>query len=181
MLLVVGGHSRDIGKTSVAAGLIEALRDCDWTALKITPHHAYELTEEHQPGPGDSARFLAAGARRSFWLRTGNLRDALPDVARIRALGPNTIIESNSILEYVEPDLYLVVLDFAREDFKPSAARFLPRADAVVVIDHGLTSPNWKDVPQCLWESKPRFTASPPIYTPPALTAFLRQRFFPAE
>ncbi|HWR35587.1 MAG TPA: hypothetical protein VN622_06930, partial [Clostridia bacterium] len=91
-----------------------------------------------------------------------------------------TIIESNSILEFLEPDLYIMVLDFACEDFKPSAARYLDRADAVVVIDHGLSSPNWKDIPQGLWESKPRFSASPPVYTPPALSAFVRQRFFPA-
>ena len=35
MLVVVGGHSRNIGKTSVTAGLIRKLRDRRWTALKI--------------------------------------------------------------------------------------------------------------------------------------------------
>lgn len=37
MLLAVVGHSRNIGKTSVVAGLIHRLRDRKWTALKITP------------------------------------------------------------------------------------------------------------------------------------------------
>ena len=32
MLVVVGGHSRNIGKTSVVAGLIRKLRDRRWTA-----------------------------------------------------------------------------------------------------------------------------------------------------
>ena len=34
--VVVGGHSRNVGKTSVVAGLIGALREYDWTAVKIT-------------------------------------------------------------------------------------------------------------------------------------------------
>lgn len=38
-LLVVGGHSRDIGKTSVVAGLIQSIRPPEWTAVKIT-HYA---------------------------------------------------------------------------------------------------------------------------------------------
>ena len=38
MLVVVGGHSRNIGKTSVVAGLIRKLRDHKWTAVKITQY-----------------------------------------------------------------------------------------------------------------------------------------------
>ena len=38
MLVVVGGHSRNIGKTSVVAGLIRKLRDRRWTAVKITQY-----------------------------------------------------------------------------------------------------------------------------------------------
>ena len=38
MLVVVGGHSRNIGKTSVVAGLIRRLRDRKWTAVKITQY-----------------------------------------------------------------------------------------------------------------------------------------------
>ena len=38
MLVVVGGHSRNIGKTSLVAGLIRKLRDRKWTALKITQY-----------------------------------------------------------------------------------------------------------------------------------------------
>ncbi|HEX4605395.1 MAG TPA: hypothetical protein VH724_15450, partial [Candidatus Angelobacter sp.] len=35
-LVVIGGHSRSVGKTSVVAGLIAALPEFNWTALKIT-------------------------------------------------------------------------------------------------------------------------------------------------
>src|SRR5262245_7461432 len=35
-IVVIGGHSRSVGKTSVVAGLIAALPEFNWTALKIT-------------------------------------------------------------------------------------------------------------------------------------------------
>ena len=37
-LIVVGGHSRSVGKTSVVAGLIAALPEFGWTAVKITQY-----------------------------------------------------------------------------------------------------------------------------------------------
>jgi hypothetical protein len=37
-IIVIGGHSRSVGKTSVVAGLISALPDFRWTALKITQY-----------------------------------------------------------------------------------------------------------------------------------------------
>ena len=37
-LIVIGGHSRNVGKTSVVAGLIAALPEYNWTAFKITQH-----------------------------------------------------------------------------------------------------------------------------------------------
>jgi len=35
-VVVVGGHSRSVGKTSVVAGLIAALPEYAWNAMKIT-------------------------------------------------------------------------------------------------------------------------------------------------
>jgi hypothetical protein len=197
MLLVVGGHSRKIGKTSVAAGLIRELRDCRWTALKITqdshgvcshagqpcgcetePEHQVALTEEYEPDRSDSGRFLTAGAVRSYWLRTpaGGIAAAEPLIRRMIEANPNLIVESNSVLEIVNPDLYLMVLDFTCEDFKASSLRFIDRADAFVVIDRGLNGPLWAGVARGLWESKPRFLLKPPDYAAEALSGFVRSR-----
>ncbi len=178
MLLVVGGHSRKVGKTSVAEGIIRALPACGWTALKISHHHDSEpwtLTEEFRPGPGDSGRYLAAGARRAFWLRVrpGRLPDALPAVRDLVATAPHTIVESNSILEFLAPDLYLMVLDFGCPDFKASARRFLHYAGAFVVIDRGLGAPPWEMPPE-VWGSRLRFRACPPDYAPHALSDFVK-------
>ena len=37
-LIVIGGHSRGVGKTSVVAGLIAALPEYNWMAMKITQY-----------------------------------------------------------------------------------------------------------------------------------------------
>jgi len=202
MLVVVGGHSRNIGKTAVAAGLIRKLRDRQWTALKITqyghgicgktgaacgceagegddPEHPFALSEEYEPNSTDSGRFLAAGAQRSFWLRTptGELRRAAGVLEKILAQNEFVIVESNSILEVAEPDVFLMLLDFSCEDFKPSSLRFMDRADAFVVIDRGLNVPLWDEIAKGAWDRKPRFVVTPPDYVPTALTRFVKSRF----
>jgi hypothetical protein len=198
MLVVVGGHSRNIGKTSVVAGIIRKLRGRQWTAVKITqyghgvcsskseacgceaePEHPFALSEEYEPSTADSGRFLAAGAARSFWLRApfGELARAAVTLRKILDAGENSIVESNSVLELVQPDLFLMVLDFGCEDFKPSSLRFLDRADAFIVIDRGINAPLWADVARGLWDSKPQFLVKPPRYVTSAVAEFVNSKF----
>ena len=195
MLVVVGGHSRNIGKTSVVAGLIRKLRNRKWTAVKITLYgngvcahdggacgcepasgEAFELTEEFEPNDTDSGRYLAAGAERSFWLRApaGELARAAGTVRKMIESSGNLIVESNSILELVNPDVFLMVLDFSCEDFKPSSLRFMDRADAFLVVDRGINAPLWEDVARGLWEGKPQFPVKPPAYVTAAVADFVK-------
>jgi hypothetical protein len=144
--VIIGGQARDIGKTTVITSIIAATPDYNWTAVKITGFGPAEqqiygdrfaLEEEHTRGAAtDSSRFLAAGARRAFWLRVpvGKLADAMPAFHEAVARAENLIIESNSILEFVDPDLYLMILDPARTDFKETARKFFDRANAYLVI-----------------------------------------------
>jgi len=195
MLVVVGGHSRNIGKTSLVAGLIRKLRGHKWTAVKITLHgngvcehdggacgcepasgEKFQLTEEYGPNDTDTGRFLAAGAERSFWLRApaGELARAASTIRKLIASSANVIVESNSILELVEPDVFLMLLDFSCEDFKPSSLRFMDRADGFVVIDRGINAPLWEDVARGLWDGKPQFLVKPPVYVTAAVAEFVR-------
>jgi len=199
MLLVVGGHTRNIGKTSVVAGLIAAVPEMDWTAVKVTqyghgvcssegeecacavadPEHPYAISEETDGTSGtDTSRFLAAGAQRSYWVRTaaGQLGHAVPALHRIFDTCQNAIVESNSILQFFRPDLYLVVMDFAAEDFKETSLSYLDRADALVVMDGGPEQPRWNRVAGRLWESKKRFYVQPPQYVTEAMAALVRGR-----
>ncbi len=195
-ILVIGGNSRNVGKTSVVAGLIAALPAFHWTALKITQHrhgvcsahgeacdcattdHSWAISEEKdRSGESDTSRFLVAGAEHSWWVRTqpGHLEEAMPRVREIIASTQYTIIESNSILRFVKADLYLTVLDPQIADFKASAQTFLDQADAVLHSAASSESPAWKQVSlkpvKC-----PIFAIHPPTYLTPEVVEFVRAR-----
>ena len=195
-VVVVGGHSRSVGKTSVVASLIACLPDFHWTAFKITQYghgfctadgapcdcqtddHTIAISAERDPGTGtDSARFLAAGAVKSLWVRTrqGMLAEAMPRIRKEIAAAENAILESNSILQFLRPDLYLTVLDNATADFKDSARLFLDRADAILLRESGLKlEPHWTGVSARLLEGKPRFVIAPSDFMSDDLVEFVR-------
>ncbi len=195
-LIVVGGHSRSVGKTSVVAGLVAALPEFCWTAVKITQYghgicsangelcdcatddHSWAVTEERdRSGESDSSRFLVAGAVRSLWVRTrqGFLAEAMPRLREELAKTENAIIESNSVIRFIKPDLYLTVLDPGTADFKSSARDYLDRAD-LVLLHEGPGEPAWTNVSLKPAANKPRLRIRPPQYVTPELVSFVRER-----
>jgi hypothetical protein len=186
-LIVVGGHTRSIGKTQLVCDLVAALPQARWVAGKITQYghgvcatnghdcdcapteHIVAVDWETGGGGTDSARFLAAGAARSFWLRTKQgflaegmpvLRNAIAEAAGASsAEGLNVIVESNSLMRFVKPSLYVTVLDSQREDFKDSAQQMLDRADVLVFrrgLEEGaIAQPPWLGLPAQLLQHKP--------------------------
>ncbi len=184
-LVMVGGHARNVGKTSVVAGIIRGLREFNWTAAKITQFghgvcsvngeacgcavsdHQFSITEERRPDTGaDTARFLAAGARRSLWVRTkqGELAAALPAfTAKIEA-DEFVIVESNSLRRFIKPALYIQVLDVANPDFKASAQQFFDLSDAYILVRKiGQTAPAPGDnalLAREIEKNKPCFTVN---------------------
>jgi hypothetical protein len=195
-LIVIGGHSRNVGKTSVVAGLIAALPEYNWTALKITQYghgvcsmdgepchcttddHSWAISEElDRSGESDTSRFLAAGAARVWWVRTeqGRLAEAMPTVRGKLAESKNAIVESNSILKFLRPDLYLTVLDPATADFKRSAQQFLDRADAVILHQSETTEVAWRETSLKPVARRPMFRISPPPYVTSQIVEFVRE------
>jgi hypothetical protein len=193
-IVVVGGHSRNIGKTSVVAGLIAAMPEMHWTAFKITQFghgvcsangepcdcetadHTIAVSEERQGVTGtDSARYLEAGAVRSFWVRTrqGNLAEAMARIRKELERAENAVIESNSIMRFLRPDVYLSVLDPTVEDFKDSARLYLDRADAVLAPEGVLGRPEWKGVSLKLVEGTPVLAMRPPVYVTEEVVRFV--------
>jgi hypothetical protein len=196
-LIVIGGHSRSVGKTSVVAGLIAALPEYNWTAVKIaqyghgvcsmdgepchcaTDDHSWAISEElDRSGESDTSRFLAAGAARAWWVRTeqGRLAEAMPALRGKVAEAKNAILESNSILRFLRPDLYLTVLDPATADFKRSAQEFLDRADAVILHQGEGTELAWREISLKPVARRPMFRISPPPYVTPQIIEFVRRR-----
>jgi len=196
-IVVIGGHSRSVGKTSVVAGLIAALPEFRWTALKITQYghgicsasggvcgcatddHSFAVTEEHdRSAESDTSRFLAAGAAHSWWVRTeqGRVAEAMPRVRQILSGADKAIIESNSVLRFLKPDLYLTVLDPQTADFKSSAQTFLDRADAVLLHETADSKPAWERVSLRPVMDRPIFSISPPRYVTADIVEFVRSR-----
>jgi hypothetical protein len=68
----------------------------------------------------------------------GQLGVVVPDLRRILSGREFAIMESNSILEFLRPDLYLSVLDAGVLDFKTSCRTYLPQADAYVVAGRSI-------------------------------------------
>ncbi|MFZ0419766.1 MAG: hypothetical protein WAM04_16830 [Candidatus Sulfotelmatobacter sp.] len=194
-IIVVGGHSRSVGKTSVVAGLIAALREYDWTAVKITQYghgicsangeacdcatgdHSWAISEEkNRAGESDTSRFLLAGAARALWVRTeqGRLAEAMPALRERLERSRNVIAESNSVLKFMRPDLYLTVLDPSTEDFKKSAQEFLDRAGAVILHDRANAETAWQRVSLKPAAGRPIFRISPPPYVTAEIVEFVR-------
>ena len=194
-IIVIGGHSRSVGKTSVMAGLISALREFDWTAVKITQYghgicsangeacdcatadHSWAISEERdRSGESDTSRFLVAGAVQALWVRTeqGRLAEAMPALRRRLEGARNVIIESNSVLKFLRPGLYLTVLDPSTADFKNSAREFLDRADAVI-LHEASGGAAWQAVSLKPVADRPIFRITPPNYVSPEIVKFVRE------
>jgi hypothetical protein len=196
-LIVVGGHTRSIGKTQLACDLIAAIPEANWIAGKITQYghgvcaqngqdcdcapdeHICAINWEDSATSGtDSARFLAAGARRSFWLRTkqGFLAEGMPllrtalressGAGEDEAQTPNVILESNTLLQFLKPSLYLMVIHPAKADFKDSAQLQLDRASAFILRERlptaereatGIRASSWLDGKIRFLTNKPQF------------------------
>lgn len=174
--------------------MISALPEFDWTAAKITQYghgicsangeacdcatadHSWAISEERdRSGESDTSRFLVAGAAHALWVRTeqGRLAEAMPALRQRLESARNVIIESNSVLKFLRPDLYLTVLDPATADFKNSAREFLDRASAVV-LHAAPDSVAWQSVSLKPVAARPVFRITPPPYVTPEIAEFVR-------
>ncbi len=178
-VVVVGGHTRNIGKTTLMEAILRSTPELDWTAMKITQfghgvcsangeacdcdtgEHLVAVSEERRNDSGtDTSRMLQAGARRVLWVRTrqGGLAEAMPRIRKEAATAENLLLESNSVLRFLKPEMYLAVLDPGVADFKPSALRYLDRADALLTPDGRLPERwEWAGVSASLLRGKPVF------------------------
>ncbi len=137
-VVVVGGGARGVGKTALVCGVIAALKEFGWAAVKVTTHaHAglariyEENAEENAAGEetaaeqrSDTARFLAAGARRAFLLSAldSELGERLREVEGLVGPEANVIFESNCVLRHLRADVCLAIEPEAGLERKASFA-----------------------------------------------------------
>lgn len=136
-VIVVGGHSRGVGKTALVTEIVRALRRQAVATVKVSRHrhgHGAIVVEDTIAEPLTSTgRCLLAGADRAFLCRCPD--DRL-DVARhlvrdLSAAGWTTVIESNRMASVVSADLTCFVVSPKNHDWKASSW-LVPRVDAIV-------------------------------------------------
>lgn len=196
--LIVGGQARGVGKTALVVDIIRAFSDVAWTAVKISPHAHAPWTEwaqeaqasttgailiaESGPEPGgmnDTRRYRAAGAKQALFVRSkdGNLERIQAALEKAPAVTENFILESNSILGFLQPGLFVMVLDPANTDFKESARKVLDRADAFVVRGPVGTG-CWEGIALETIRFKPVFEQRIGEPLPEGLLSLIRKRLF---
>lgn len=159
-MLMIGSTESNVGKTELACALLRKFsKSCNITGIKVTTikdedgrcprggegcgvcsslEGVYHITEELNRNSGkDTARLLAAGASRVFWLRVlkEHIQEGMTAVLEIIGKDAVSICESNSLREIVEPGLFLITRKSNSESWKNSARRVKKYADKVVSSD----------------------------------------------
>ena len=159
-MLMIGSAGANAGKTELACALIKKFSSIvNITGIKITTIKAkdgqcprggigcgvcsslegdFHITEEtDSKSKKDTAKLLAAGAKRVFWLRImkTHLKDGM--TALLDIIGPDaiSICESNSLRRAVEPGLFLMVKGRDLKTWKSSARDVKKYADEIVVTN----------------------------------------------
>lgn len=139
-IVVVGGSAKDIGKTALVCSVIGSLPDFDWTAVKISGHDygidssskSSVIIETTDGLATDTARYLAAGARRALLVTRRGPKIPIDEIRTALEGDRNVLFESNRIIDVVKPDVCLALVAGPRMHWKPSFFRLLYKADALV-------------------------------------------------
>lgn len=136
IIIGVGGAHSGSGKTTYACLLLEKLGG--WGAIKYTKTGMYaSITDE--PGvlmtaDKDTRRMLDSGAERVLWVQSppSELVDILPmAVERLSDLR-GVIVEGNSAIEFLKPDIIIFIFGGDPGILKGSAKDVLRKADVIV-------------------------------------------------
>jgi len=149
-IIGIGGAHSKVGKTTIACQILKRLSG--WGAIKYTNTSFYSsivdspeiLRQENK----DTDRFLDAGAQDVLWVQSPPedlkeiLQIAIDRLSHLKGI----IIEGNSAIEALEPDI--VVFVTRNEELKRGAEKILEMADAVIYD---------KDLPKGTPETVKRF------------------------
>lgn len=132
----IGGGYSGAGKTHVAACLLDILRG--WGAIKYTRTSLYScITDDpavlSEQGK-DTRRFLDAGAAKVIWVQSppAELAVVLPMALDMLSSLKGVLIEGNSAINVLHPDIIIFVCGKNSERFKDSAYKILLSSQAVV-------------------------------------------------
>jgi hypothetical protein len=152
-ILIIAGTGRNSGKTSLAERIIRRYaKQLDITAVKISPHFhmgtpeliplvsrdSFNLYEETaRDGGKDSARMLAAGARKVYYLEVADphLQEAFNVLSRLIGREVPVVIESPALRRSVIPGVYLVADHPQCANKKASVLNSVEHAEQLIRTD----------------------------------------------
>lgn len=142
VIIGIGGAHSGAGKTTYASLLLQHLRG--WGAIKYTKTGLYasivDDLETLSEDDKDTRRFLDSGAGRVLWVQAppSELGEVLPlAVERLSDLR-GIIVEGNSAIEFLMPDIIIFIFGNDSAEIKESARGLLERAD-VIVAEEGVS------------------------------------------
>ncbi|MFZ5995890.1 MAG: hypothetical protein ACOYW7_00140 [Nitrospirota bacterium] len=129
-----------------------------WGAIKFTKTAFYSsvvddpavLSEEDK----DTRKLLDAGAEEVLWVQApvAELGETLPLAFERLSHLDGVLVEGNSAIEFLKPDIVIFIASISKEKVKASAQRLLHRADIVIIPSkHGAektAAPDWCE--ECL-------------------------------
>jgi molybdopterin-guanine dinucleotide biosynthesis protein A len=159
-MFMIGSAGRNAGKTEFACRLIRTFSPkAEIVGIKVTTilekdglcprggkgcgvcsslDSEYCITDEADAPPDkDTARLVAAGASRVYWLRClkSHLREGFSELLEKVSADALLVCESNSLRHVVRPGVFVMVRSDESDSMKPSAAEVQRLADRSVIFD----------------------------------------------
>lgn len=136
IIIGIGGAHSGAGKTTYASLLLQRLKG--WGAIKYTKTGLYcSLIDDREillTEDKDTKRMLNAGAERVLWVQSppSELRDVLPQAMERLSDLKGIVVEGNSAIEFLNPDIIIFVFGNDSKTLKERAKKILERADVIV-------------------------------------------------
>ena len=135
-LIGIGGAKSGIGKTEAACNILRSIDGLG--AIKCTKTAIYSSVIDDPYILGqkdkDTSRFIEAGARAVLWVQSTS--EDMPETLEMAvdrlAYLDGLLIEGNSAIEVLKPDIVIFILGDGASSLKRGAERTLDMADAVV-------------------------------------------------
>jgi len=149
--MMIGGSSKNSGKTTLIRKLIEQFPDLKLIAVKAVLYdnvtdfqrHYPEYKEkdffairEHKAVDKDSGRFLSSGADQAWFLaaHTTGEEKLLTHLQTICETGQPVILESNILRKFIVPKYYVMIVN-PDKPIKQSAQQYMHLADFVLRLE----------------------------------------------
>jgi hypothetical protein len=172
-LIIIGGSSRNVGKTTLALRLIEKYALSERiTGLKVTSirpgeetHHGshetpdlhnFRIIEETKNSSSkDTARMLSAGADKVYYIETpdNKIHEAIKMFLATKDTGGPIVCESRSLRNSVIPGLFILLKHYDMHLIKPGFHQFEKMADFILTIDPD-TKNSGALADQIIWDGK---------------------------